>query len=283
MNRIIIPTLCILFAQPVLSEQHEQSVEQLPYVQYDEFFEKFPKGTELIEFRDELFGLSQSHVFVIRYARVLDNAVYTMSSSGLYLGHTQMILVAIDINTGEETLWGLNSLAVFDRGHPRHPENPDLDELDEMANPFKILAEYGGFPIDLGLSTYPRLTSAHDSVPGPFNDLVSIKSILPYPYQMTLDQMRSVAERSWDNTAKLIFGSDGLPDIPYYEREYKSKENNMVRLSGDLSDDCIFRDAKIYTHYEPSEPTVLSRVTCRATGHYVPWFSMYFVLQENTE
>lgn len=280
MYKAIVPLCCILFAQPVLSGQHEQSVEQQPHVQFDEFLEKFPKGDELIDFRDELFGLSPTHVFVIRYALIRNEAMWRMSSSGLYRGHTQMVLVAIDINTGEETLWELNRLIMHDRGYPRHPEKSDLDAL---ANPFKILAEYGGFPVDMAISTYPRLTSSHDTELGPFNDLVSIKSIHPYPYQMTLDQMRSVAARSWDNTAKLIFSSDGLPDIPYYDRTFDSNENKMVSLSGDLSDDCILKDAKIYTEFDPADPIILAQVACKSAGSYLDWFSMYFILQENTE
>jgi hypothetical protein len=95
---------------------------------------------DAINLRDEVFGISSSHLFLLR--TVDDNLGVHGATQG------EVFLVAVDLRTGEETLW---SVYAFRRGPELTDGAGDQTQIAianrrNRSDPFAILAEYGGQP-----------------------------------------------------------------------------------------------------------------------------------------
>ncbi|MHA3915815.1 hypothetical protein [Halovulum sp. GXIMD14793] len=104
---------------------------------------------DVIDVFDEVFGISPTHVFIMRTA--VDNlGIYAAS-------HTFIVLVGKEIETGRETIWpvyrviSMPDYKASDRGNISKTE---VVPEPNGRNPYDILAEYGGEPASSGFSWY---------------------------------------------------------------------------------------------------------------------------------
>lgn len=105
---------------------------------------------DIMNVRDDLFGMSQNHIFVLRM---------TADNLGLHItGRNDVLLVATEITTGRETLWPVYRIyrgpdyATDDTGLT---ERIEVESWDGARNPYDILAEYSGVPA-LALAADPQ-------------------------------------------------------------------------------------------------------------------------------
>ncbi|MGL4235613.1 hypothetical protein [Tabrizicola sp.] len=109
---------------------------------------------DVIDVHDELFGVSPSHIFLLRSA--LDNL------GSYYMDRSETMLVAVELATGAETLWPVYTMnrGLVDDGTDSERSKVVVSPRQDAVNPFDILAEYDAVP---AAAAFPRADA--DAVP----------------------------------------------------------------------------------------------------------------------
>jgi hypothetical protein len=209
-------------------------------------FPAFATPPDIVSVRDELFGLSDSHLFVLRT---------TSDNLGLYVtGRNDIFLVAIDRLTGSETLWPIYSLERLPDGGQDGDGTVEtttiLTPLDAV-NPFDKLAERQGVPWSVVM-----LLPAAEA--GRVVEEVS-------PDAMTLSYSTgevytlSTAALTTGVTAALNLLANTLPD---YDRMAPITTRSLLSDLEFAPQDCFMFGAVRATTTPTGAPLHLVRVTC---------------------
>ncbi len=200
---------------------------------------------DVINLRNELFGISTSHVFVLRS---------TQDNLGLHIAdRSDTLLVALDLATGAETLWPVYSVS---RGPADSDTSGETSEVvmhgpKDSVNPFAILTEYQAVPIeaafDLGFVGQPLdLTLTEDSLTLTYPETGAV-------YRLDGATLQSGLTGSVNRVADTIEDYDRFAPV--------STRSLLVDRSYDRAD-CTASDPRQISALIETPPVQLVRVTC---------------------
>jgi hypothetical protein len=200
---------------------------------------------DVINVRDEVFGISASHLFVLRS---------TEDNLGLYTAdRSDTLLVAIDLATGDETLWPVYG---FYRGPD--PADPNGEKSGVVAgarqdstDPFGVLAEYGAVP---AIAAFSRISA--DTLPSVTLDAKTLTvSYRGTEMRYALDSQALLAgmTASVNKVAGTIEDYDRF--APISTRDLLSDRTFAIQ-------DCAVSDPMHLSALIETAPVQLVRVTC---------------------
>ncbi len=200
---------------------------------------------DIIEVRDEIFGISASYVFLLRSTR--DNL-------GLYTSdRSDTLLVALEVATGVETLWPVYSVY---RGQPESDPSGETTAVfvtsgKDSVNPFEILAKYQAVPVagawDHSRSELPPRLALTDG-----------ELTMTYPesgavYRLDGPTLQSGLTASINRLANMIED---------YERVAPITTRSLLADRSYVSADCAVSEPRRISALIEATPVQLARVTC---------------------
>lgn len=203
----------------------------------------FATPPDIIDVRDDLFGISRSSLFLLRITR--DNL-------GLHTSEQRdVVLVAVDRLTGRETLWPVyraRHVPDIDRDGSDVRQKTEVSKRPNAVDPFAKLGESDGYPI--GMADAPVDARA---------DITIKDGVLTVTFPNGF-----VAKRKMSAVLSAVSGSlDKLADsVGDYERLAPIRTRDLLAGQSFEAQACKVSDPFGYDDRSGAPPVSIARVTC---------------------
>lgn len=214
-----------------------------PCMFFGSCFQALATPPDIINVRDEFFGVSESSIFVLRI---------TYDNLGLHdSAQRDVVLVALDRRTQEETSWPVyraRSAPDYEQDEAGATSRIDRLALPDAVDPFEMLGELGGMPVgakDMGYHVAAEPEMRGDAVVIAYDDGAEFRSDMGTLLQGVTVSLNALAERLGDYDRM----------APVHTRD----------LLGDLafrSDECRISDPHRFNIPWGTAPTLAARLTC---------------------
>lgn len=235
----------------------------------------FATPPDIITIRDELFGMSETHVFIMRT---------TSDNHGLHeTGSNDVLFMAIDIEARAERMWHLyyvKRMSDYANDQDGRSEVVTSQLSEELVNPFVILDEYGGVTTDMiyEAARYDFNGNAVDEEVtfGMDDDYLWINYESGETYKTPSDFVKEIITESLWNT------TDAVQE---YDRFGQLTHKDIMPYLLEDSNDCWVDRVQSLRALKQQEPVQLALVSCGEImdQNRYSTLSMYVVVPQETE